>query len=66
MLSTEQMQMLDVKDIQGIFKCSKNTAYKLMHSDGFPSIKIGRKMLISASSLNKWLLQNEGKNFQIN
>lgn len=62
----KQIQMLDVKDIQGIFKCSKNTAYRLIHSDGFPSIKVGRKMLVPVTSLNKWLAQNEGKTFQIN
>ena len=56
---------MDTKDIQQIFKCSKNTAYKLMHSDGFPSIKIGHKYLVNELSLERWIKQNEGKEFQI-
>lgn len=65
-IDTPSIQMLDIKDIQTVFKCSKNTAYSLMHSDGFPSIKVGRKLLVSNSSLNKWIRQNEGKSFTLN
>lgn len=61
----DNIQMLDTKDIQRIFKCSKNTAYNLMHSDGFPSIKVGRRIFVSNLSLHKWLYQNEGKTFAL-
>lgn len=36
-----------------------------MHSDGFPSIKIGHKYLVNELSLERWIKQNEGKEFQI-
>ena len=36
-----------------------------MHSDGFPSIKIGNKYVVNENSLLKWIAQNEGKEFQI-
>lgn len=48
-----------------IFSCSKDTAYKLMHSNGFPSIVVGRRLLVSEKSLNKWIVQNEGKQYKL-
>ena len=39
-------KMLTVKDIQAIFKCGKNQAHEIVHAEGFPSIRIGRKLYV--------------------
>lgn len=48
------------KDIQELFKCSKNTAYALMNLRGFPTIRLNAKMLVEESALQNWLTQHSG------
>ncbi len=36
-----------------------------MHSDGFPSVKVGNKFIVNELSLDRWIKQNEGKEFYI-
>lgn len=40
---------------------SKPAAYALAHSDGFPAIRIGRKIRIPVDGLKRWMRENEGK-----
>lgn len=49
------------KEIQKIFKCGRNQAYEIIHSNGFPKIQIGRKILIPKNKLEKWIDGNIGK-----
>lgn len=51
--------MLTVKQLQVKLNMGKNKAYKLVHLKGFPSIQIGKTILVSESELNKWLLENQ-------
>lgn len=53
--------MLTMKDIQTIFGCGKRQTYELLHIPGFPAMKLGRKYLISAKELEKWIQKNAGK-----
>lgn len=53
--------MYTVKDIQKIFKCSQAHAYELVNANGFPSIRIGAKILIEKTALQKWITKNLGK-----
>ena len=45
-------------EVLGIARC---TAYELVNSKGFPSFRIGRKVLISREGLDKWMKEQEGK-----
>lgn len=57
----EQNDILYTKnDIQRIFKCSENTAYKLINTKGFPTLKIGKKYLIPKNQLMIWINENVG------
>lgn len=58
-MTTSNINMLDTKDLQKILKIGRSSAYNLMKSDCFPSIKIGRKYLISEETLKEWLKDNE-------
>ena len=39
---------------------SRASAYSLAHSEGFPTVTIGRRMLIPLSALEKWLEAQAG------
>lgn len=58
--------LYDVNDIQEIFKCGKRQSYQLIHTNGFPSIKIGKKILVEKTALEKWIDQNKGKTVLFN
>lgn len=56
---------LSAKDIQKKLGISKNTAYKLFHTKGFPSIKIGNSLRVSEQKLDNWLDRYTNYNFRI-
>jgi len=58
--------MYTVKDIQIIFRCSLSQAYALVHARGFPSMKIGRKILVEKKALEKWIDKNRGNHIILN
>ena len=53
--------MYTAKDIKNMFKCGQRQAYELMHTPGFPSIRLNTKLVVEHNSLVRWLKQNEGK-----
>lgn len=48
-----------IEELSKILKISKSMAYQLARNDDFPKIKIGKRILIPAESLKRWLLRNE-------
>lgn len=60
---TENKEYLSVKDIQGIFKISRTSAYNLMTLRGFPSFRIGRKYLVEKNDFYEFIEAH--KNTQI-
>ena len=46
-----------VEDLCRLLHISRPTAYSLVHSDGFPVIRVGRRILIPRSGLEQWLAQ---------
>ena len=46
---------LTVEDIRDIMGLSKNKAYELCHSKGFPCVIVGRRMIIPKLAFLKWL-----------
>ena len=53
--------MYTVKEVKNIFRCSLTQAYELVNTKGFPSIKIGGKILTEKKALESWLDRNRGK-----
>lgn len=41
-----------VGEVLGISRC---TAYELVHSKGFPVLRVGRRIIISRAALFKWM-----------
>ena len=60
-MNKESNKILTVKEIQEIFKCGKNQAYEIIHTNGFPKIKIGRKFYIYEKAFDEWLDRNKNK-----
>ena len=53
-------EMLTVKELQAIFKCSHNKIYQIIAIKGFPVIKIGKQYYVSQNDLERWLDKNKG------
>ena len=60
-MSEKDVIMYTINDIQKIFQCGKNQAYSIIHANGFPKIKIGKRLLVEKRALEKWLVLNQGK-----
>ncbi len=46
---------LSVDEMAAVLGISRPKAYELAHSDGFPVIRIGRRIRIPVTELEKWL-----------
>ena len=54
---------MDVKGLQGALGIGRDTAYSLMRSKGFPSIRIGGHYIVGKDALMAWLKRNEGREY---
>ena len=49
-------QLIDVKETKAILGCGINKVYELARQPDFPSIRVGRKILVDLDSLlNVWI-----------
>lgn len=47
--------MLNAKQIASLFGISISSAYELMREDGFPSIRIGNRLIVPKDKLVGWI-----------
>ena len=47
--------MLNAKQIGALFGISISSAYELMREDGFPSIRIGNRLIVPKDKLMVWI-----------
>ena len=45
----------DVKSLGSVLPIGKNNLYNLIHSEGFPKIIVGKRILIPKTALEEWL-----------
>ena len=57
--------LLTVKDLVQLLKIGRDTAYALMHSSAFPSMKIGGRYYVTQKELQKWLDKQAYKCFEL-
>lgn len=50
--------MLSVADIRSLFGIGQRQAYELVHTEGFPTLKIGTTIRIPKHLLDKWIKEN--------
>ena len=53
--STTNTMCLAVEDLCDLLQVSRPTAYNLVHTEGFPVIRLGRRLLIPRAGLERWL-----------
>ena len=46
---------LSAEDVAQVLGISRANAYTLMHSKGFPTIKIGKRMTVPKDKLIEWI-----------
>ena len=47
-----------VGDLQKVLRIGRVTAYELVRREGFPTLRLGKKILVNADMLKEWLAQN--------
>ena len=52
---------MTVKELQKYVGIGRRQAYELCNTQGFPSFRIGRKVLINREGLEKWMKEQEVK-----
>jgi len=59
--SYEQLPlMLNANQLSKTLSISRAGAYELMHSKGFPTLRIGKRMMVSKDQLIKWVETRSG------
>ena len=48
-------EFLTVREVQEMLGISKSGVYRLLHTDGFPALKIGNLVKIRRTELEAWL-----------
>ena len=51
---------LTIEQMGKVLGISRSTAYELANSKGFPTLKIGRRMIIPRIALMRWMMTKDG------
>ena len=52
---------ISVAEAAGLLGVSTKTAYDLVHQEGFPAIRIKRRIRVSYSGLKEWIKRQSGE-----
>ena len=52
--------MLTAAELAGALGISKAGAYTLIHSKGFPTLRIGKRLMVPKDKLAAWINRNTG------
>lgn len=55
---------LTIKEVASFMKIGINKAYEVVHSKGFPKIKVGRRIVIPTESFLEWLKKTSEEDIQ--
>ncbi len=50
--------MLTAEELAGTLGISKAGAYALLHSKGFPALRIGKRLMVPKDKLSAWIDRN--------
>lgn len=59
-MATEKLT-LTVTETAAALGISKPTLYQIIHSEGFPSFKIGNRVVVSRAGLERWVQEQAAK-----
>jgi excisionase family DNA binding protein len=49
--------VLTVEQVRAVLRIARGTAYELVHSRGFPKIRIGRSIRVPKAAFIKWIAE---------
>jgi excisionase family DNA binding protein len=49
---------IGVKDLEELLGIGRTVAYELVRSEGFPKIRVNKRILIPVDALKEWLAKN--------
>jgi excisionase family DNA binding protein len=64
-IMNDTIEIYTVKELSNVLKCSLSQSYALVNASGFPSIRIGGKIVVERKALENWLEKNKGKRVAI-
>ena len=53
--TTRKSVCYDMKDLYRILPIGKNKLHELVHSNGFPALTVGRRILVPKKAFEEWL-----------
>lgn len=53
--------MLSVPEVAAVLGISQAGAYELVHTDGFPSLKVGSRIVVPKEKFIEWIDENTAK-----
>ena len=56
--------MLNVNDVADILDLSKTKVYELMNSSEFPTLRIGKRMMVSKEQFVNWINRKSGETIE--
>lgn len=60
-----ESKVFKAKDLEQILGISGPKVYELMASEGFPSIRIGRRIVVPKASFEEWLMKSAAEKAEI-
>jgi len=57
------MNFLNINELCQLLQISKPTAYNLIHSQGFPKVKIGRAWRFDEGEVSRWIKEKMIENY---
>lgn len=57
----QKQKVLNVYELMDYLHVGQVTAYKLVHTPGFPAVRVARRYVVPVDLLDKWLAEQAGK-----
>lgn len=62
-MKNKSLKLMTVKEFCEEYGIGYNKGYQIVHSEGFPMIKCGRKIVIIRAKIDEWFENQIGKAF---
>lgn len=62
-MDSRDLVLYTAVDLQRIFGISKDSAYRLFRTSGFPTFRVGRRYYVRRVDLEKWIMARVKKSF---
>ena len=57
--------VLSAEQLAQVLGISRAGAYQLLHTEGFPTLRIGKRMLVPRDKLMEWIDRNTGGGYAV-